>query len=72
MLNKNTILFFLITQLVFINNIQAQPLGELIPGLLESHDKIKAAQDEIASKEYGLKSSKASVATNARFKNGTW
>ena len=59
MLNKNTILFFLITQLVFINNIQAQPLGELIPGLLESHDKIKAAQDEIASKEYGLKSSGA-------------
>jgi len=36
--------------LVVISNAQAQPLGSLIPGLLQSHDKIKAAQDELKSK----------------------
>jgi len=45
--------------LVVISNAQAQPLGSLIPGLLQSHDKIKAAQDELKSKEYGLESSEA-------------
>jgi len=43
--------------LVVISNAQAQPLGSLIPGLLQSHDKIKAAQDDVESKRYGLESS---------------
>lgn len=45
--------------LFMVGNIQAAPLGELIPNLLKSHDKIIAAQEGIQSKKYGLTSKEA-------------
>lgn len=44
---------------IVAGSAQAQPLDTLIPGLLESHDKIKSAQDDVESKKHGLESSEA-------------
>jgi len=42
---------------IIVGSVQAKPLGGLIPGLLESHDKIKAAHDDVESEKYGLEAS---------------